>query len=107
MDKGLHHFHKRKRIHEKHEPYPQPNKWKNLMDKLIYVVGIAGPLMSIPQLVNIWIERNTAGVSITTWGAFVILAIFWTIYGIMHREKPIIPSLANWVTPILSLIPLL
>ena len=94
---GLHHFHKRKRIHIEHEPYPHPNKWKRIMDKLIYFVGIFGPIMTLPQLMIIWIEKNAAGVSLISWGSYLIIAVFWIIYGIMHKEKPIIITYSLWV----------
>jgi uncharacterized protein with PQ loop repeat len=97
MFKGLHHFHRRKRIYQRHEPYPHPNTLKNTMDKLIYFVGLSGPVMSIPQLFNIWIERNTRGVSEITWSAFLIIAFFWLTYGILHREKPIIMTYIGWI----------
>ncbi|MBW2999558.1 hypothetical protein KY339_02695 [Candidatus Woesearchaeota archaeon] len=94
---GLHHFHKRKRIHVKHEPYPHPKKWKRFIDKTIYAVGVFGPLMTIPQLTKIWIDKNAAGVSAISWGAYLITAIFWFIYGVAHKEKPIIVTYAIWI----------
>jgi len=94
---GLHHFSRRKRIYQKHEPYPHPNKWKRLMDKLIYVIGILGPIMTIPQLMKVWIEKNVAGLSIVSWGAYLIIAIFWLVYGIMHKDKPIVFSSGLWI----------
>ena len=39
MLNGYHHFHRRKRIHLKHEKYPHPNKWKRLIDKISQAVG--------------------------------------------------------------------
>jgi len=39
---AVHHLHKRKRIHEKHEVYPHPDKWKNRLDKIIYFIAIIG-----------------------------------------------------------------
>jgi len=48
MTEGLHHFHRRKRIYQKHEPYPHPDKWKRFMDHAIYCVGVFGPIMTIP-----------------------------------------------------------
>ncbi|MDP6647897.1 MAG: hypothetical protein QGH34_00690 [Candidatus Woesearchaeota archaeon] len=95
---GLHHFHRRKRIHLKHEPYPHPNKWINFMDKAVYVVGAIGPLMTLPQISKIWFEKNASGVSILSWSAFLFYAIFWLIYGIIHKEKPIIFAYILWVT---------
>jgi len=94
---GLHHHHKRKRIHAKHESYPHPNKWKNFMDKAIYVVGVLGPIMTIPQLAKIWVEKNASGVSIISWTAYLIASGFWVIYGIMHKEKPIIVTYSLWI----------
>lgn len=93
----LHHFHRRKRIHQKHEPYPHPNKWKRLMDRLIYIVGIFGPIMTIPQLMKIWIEKNAVGVSPISWGSYLVIAMFWVIYGIIHEEKPIILTYTVWI----------
>ena len=94
---GLHHFHRRKRIHQKHEKYPHPNKWKGIMDKLIFVVGVAGPIVTLPQILKIWIEQNATGVSVVSWIAYLILATFWLIYGIMHKEKPIIVAYTGWI----------
>ncbi len=95
--KGLHHYHLRKRIHEKHEKYPHPNKWKRLMDDSVYLVAIFGPLMTLPQILNIWIDKNASGVSIVTWGGYLLGALFWLAYGIMHKEKPIIFTYTVWI----------
>ena len=87
---GLHHFHRRKRIYVNHEPYPHPDKWKRLVDNLIYVVGVIGPIMTVPQILKVWIDKNASGISIISWIAYSIMAMFWITYGIMHKEKPII-----------------
>src|SRR3989339_1535954 len=96
--RGLHHAHQRKRIHLKHEISPHPDRWIHFMDRAIYVVGVIGPLMSIPQIVKIWGEQNAAGVSLVSWLAFLIHSLFWLGYGILHREKPIIVAYCLWVT---------
>jgi len=90
VNNGLHHIHKRKRVHQKLEKYPHPDKWKNLMDKIIYVVAIFGPIMTIPQVMKIWVEQNPTGVSVISWSAYLLAAIFWLMYGVLHKEKPII-----------------
>lgn len=94
---GLHHYHVRKRIHQKHEPYPHPNKWKNFVDKAIFVIGAFGPIMTIPQLLEIWVGRNAAGVSIATWASYLFISSFWLTYGLIHREKPIIFVYILWI----------
>lgn len=94
---GLLHAHTRKRVHQQLETYPHPNKWKRIMDKAIFVVGAVGPVMTIPQLAKIWLEKNAVGVSALSWGAYLITAIFWLMYGIMHKEKPIIFTYSIWI----------
>src|SRR4030042_4147855 len=70
------------------------HKDKNhLIDELIYVVAFIGPLMTIPQVATIWLERKVEGISIITWSSYAVLSIFWISYGLIHKEKPII--LAN------------
>ena len=66
------------------------------MDRAIYVVSIFGPIMTLPQLFKIWTLKSAIGISITSWIAFLVVAIFWLIYGMMHNEKPIIFSSILW-----------
>jgi len=102
--KGLHHFHKRKRIHQKHEPYPHPNKLKRFIDKFIYVVSIIGMVFTIPQITKIWIGKTAAGVSLISWVSYLFGAVFWLAYGILHKEKPIIFSYSIWILLEISII---
>lgn len=94
---GLHHYHLRKRVHKNLEPYPHENKYKNFMDKMIYIAGFLGILMTLPQLLKIWVDKNATGVSLTSWVSYFIIAIFWLVYGIMHKEKPIVFNYSLWI----------
>jgi uncharacterized protein with PQ loop repeat len=94
---GKHHQHKRKRVHQKLEPYPHPNKFKNIMDKVVYVAGIFSIIITLPQLFDVWIGQNASGVSNITWGGYMILAVVWVLYGIAHKEKPIIFLYSSFV----------
>jgi len=93
MASGLHHYHKRKR----NVKYPSENKWFRLMDKIIYIVAISGPLMTLPQVFKIWIEQSAAGVSVISWCAYFLGGFFWIVYGFMHGEKPIILANLLWL----------
>jgi len=97
MADGLHHLHKKQRSRLKKEKAPHPNKWKRFLDKIIYVVSIIGPLMTLPQLYNIWILKNAAGVSVISWGAYALIAVVWLFYGFAHKEKPIIVNSSLWI----------
>ena len=94
---GLHHFHRRKRIHKLHELYPTKDPLKRFMDKAIYVVGVFGPLMTIPQVIKIWGDKTAAGVSLLSWVSYLFVAVFWVVYGVMHKEKPIIITYSTWI----------
>jgi len=54
------------------------------------IVATASPLITIPQLFDIYTKKNVAGVSSITWLAYVFTAIIWFTYGIIHKEKVII-----------------
>lgn len=94
---GLHHFHKRKRVFQKHEKYPSINKQKRILDSLIYIIVFLGPVVTLPQIVNIWVEKNASGVSAVSWGSYSMISVFWLLYGIAHKEKPIIVSSCIWI----------
>ncbi|MBT5022229.1 hypothetical protein HOK51_01350 [Candidatus Woesearchaeota archaeon] len=94
---ATHHIHRRKRLHVNHEKYPHPNKLKNFMDKAVYATGIIGPIMTFPQLVKIWIHQNASGISVISWITYLLTAVVWLIYGIIHKEKPIILTYSIWI----------
>ncbi len=93
----LHHLSVRKRIHQKHEPFPHPDKWKRFIDKLIYPIGILGPIMGIPQLIHIYGDKNVEGLTLSTWLLWSIINSFWLLYGFVHKEKPIIITNIMWL----------
>jgi len=48
---------------KKLEPYPRHNQVYRFVDRFIYVAGMLGPIMTIPQVAAIWISKQAAGVS--------------------------------------------
>jgi len=40
--------------------------WRHVIDKGIFVVAIASPLMTVPQIVTIWVQESAAGVSVAS-----------------------------------------
>lgn len=71
--------------------------WVWGIDWVIYPVGVIGLLMAIPQIYKIWAGHSAAGVSVLSWTAWSLISIFWTLYGLVHRAKPIIFLNAAWV----------
>jgi len=88
---GPHHFFRRK-VREK-EDHP----WKSFLDRIIIVVGILGPTMTLPQVFKIWMTRNAAGVSLISWMSYMVFDSVWLAYGIVHKEKPIMVAYTIWL----------
>ncbi len=87
---GMHHLHIRKRIHTNLEKYPHPNRLKRYMDVLVYFASFAGLLLTIPQILLIWMDHKTSGVSIISWSAYTLIALIWVGYGTLHKERALI-----------------
>ena len=97
MHEGIHHIQKRKRTKGKHEPYPSKDFLKNILDRAIYIAGIFGLVMTIPQILKIYVEQNVSGISVPTWVAYLLMSLTWVAYGIVHKEKPLIITYSLWV----------
>ena len=101
MHISFHHVLHRKRKSQEGKKNPVENsKIKKIMDDMVYVSAFLAIFFNIPQLVKIWSEKNTAGVSVLTWIGFLFGSIFWLFYGIIHKEKPII--VANFIFVIIQ-----
>ncbi|MBI5227073.1 hypothetical protein HY988_00660 [Candidatus Micrarchaeota archaeon] len=94
---AIHHLHKRKRIHQKHEKYPHPDKWKNRLDLIVFGIGLFAVFMTIPQVIEVWTNKNVAGVSPATWITYALASFCWMIYGVVHKEDKIVVVNALYV----------
>lgn len=92
MKSAEHHLHTRRFAFKKLQEYPNPKKLIRVVDGVVFVVGLVGPLFSIPQVLTIWIDKTTQGVSLPTWISYFIFSCVWFVYGVVHKEKAIIIS---------------
>ena len=94
---ALHHIHMRKRFSgETFHPYPATKKSIRILDKVVYVTGLLGLLTMLPQLHLIFIQKTASGIAPITWILLAIFNIPWIIYGLAHKEKPIIIIQSMW-----------
>jgi len=85
-----------KKLRQKIKKEEQLTKTK-FLDKLVLIIALIWPVFELPQLIKIFAEKTAAGVSLMTWSFFVIFSIPWLIYGIVHKEKPIIILYLLWI----------
>ena len=102
--KAIHNLNIRKRIHQKKQKYPSPNKKIRFLDNIVMAVAILSPLAAIPQVLKIWVEKMVSGVSLFTWSAYVILTIPLLLYGIVHKDKPITIMYFLWLIIDISIV---
>jgi len=69
--------------------------YKKMTEQLAVFAGILQPMMTIPQVIQIYGTKSATGVSLVTWIGYAVLGLVFLIYGIVHRLKPI------WITQIL------
>lgn len=68
-----------------------------VLDIIVYIVGILGPLATIPQVLQIYTTHDATGVSFLSWGTYALFDIPWIIYAIVHREPPLIVCYSLWL----------
>ncbi|HKC14696.1 MAG TPA: SemiSWEET family transporter [Patescibacteria group bacterium] len=86
----MHIFYKSKKDHYKEEGM-------HVLDKVIFPIALISPIMTVPQVLQVWQKHETAGLAITTWIGFAFASTFWTLYGLAHKDKAIVASSATVV----------
>jgi uncharacterized protein with PQ loop repeat len=90
MNIGLHHIVRQYRKQD-FISYLKASPWfKVFIDRAIYVIGIFSVCILVPQLVEIISSKSAEGVSLITWVGFFISSSFWLVYGLIHKEHPIV-----------------
>ena len=64
--------------------------WRSFIDKAIYPVGLASPVLTYIQAAQIWFSHSAAGVSALSWIGYTIISFFWLNYGAHRKLWPLI-----------------
>jgi len=76
---------------------PHPVIPEKATKKLLGALSIFTLLMTIPQVVAIWVNRQAAGVSLLSWAAYWISAFVWFWYGVQKRDPNIYLPCIGWL----------
>lgn len=68
----------------------------SLFDKVVLFVSVLYPLSALPQAVAVF-SGHTEGVSILSWGFFMVCAVLFLTYGIRRKVLPMIISNSIWM----------
>lgn len=54
-------------------------------------------LMTVPQVLTIWVGHQAAGVSVLSWSAYLLSAILWFWFGVQKRDRNIYLPCIGWI----------
>jgi uncharacterized protein with PQ loop repeat len=77
-----------------HAPGPQASPW---LEKLLPVMSIFTMVMTVPQVWSVWVEKNTSGVSMLSWGAYLLSAVLWLVHGLQKRDRTLWVPCIGWI----------
>ena len=67
------------------------------LERVLRVMSVVTMLMTVPQVLNIWIDGNAGGVSIISWSAYLVSACLWLVYGLKKHDKTIYIACIGWI----------
>ena len=54
-------------------------------------------LMTVPQVLTIWVGHHASGVSVWSWSAYLLSAVLWFWYGLQKKDKNIYLPCVGWI----------
>jgi uncharacterized protein with PQ loop repeat len=70
---------------------------KSVLDRLLGGMSVFTMLMTVPQVLTIWVGHQANGVSVISWSAYLLSAILWFWYGMQKKDKNIYLPCVGWV----------
>jgi uncharacterized protein with PQ loop repeat len=65
--------------------------------RVLRVLSVATMLMTVPQVLTIWIGRDAGGVSLVAWASYLVSACLWFVYGLRREDKTIYLACIGWI----------
>jgi len=74
---------------------------KSLSDKLmrrtLASLSFFTMLMTIPQVLTIWLSHQAGGVSLWSWSAYLLSAVLWFWHGLQRHDRNIWLACIGWM----------
>ena len=77
---------------------PHSENTNQLMRRVLGGASVFTLIMTIPQVLTIWIGHTAAGVSLFSWSAYLISAVLWLGHGLRQRDRNIYLPCIGWIT---------
>jgi len=70
---------------------------ETVLRRILGSMSVFTMLMTVPQVLSIWVNHQAAGVSVVSWSAYLLSALLWLWYGLQKRDKNIYMPCIGWV----------
>ncbi|MBS3113205.1 hypothetical protein J4418_03930 [Candidatus Woesearchaeota archaeon] len=74
------------------------------LDKLVAWSAFLYPLTALPQLYEIWINKNINGVSLLSWSLFLVFTLLLLLHSIARNDKNLIIMWLSWIVVYIGII---
>jgi uncharacterized protein with PQ loop repeat len=78
-------------------PAAHASRSDTVLRRLLGGMSIFTMLMTIPQVLTIWVGHQAGGVSIVSWSAYLASAVLWFWFGMQKRDKNIYLPCVGWI----------
>ena len=83
-----------------HDPSPvakSDSEAQRGLQNVLRFLSVATMLMTVPQVLAIWIGRDASGVSLIAWSSYLLSACLWFVYGLRRKDKTIYLACVGWI----------
>lgn len=70
---------------------------ETVLSRVLGGMSVFTLLMTIPQVLTIWVGHQASGVSVISWSAYLLSAVLWFWYGLRKRDKNIYLPCVGWI----------
>jgi uncharacterized protein with PQ loop repeat len=78
-------------------PPARPRHFDAMLRRFLGGMSVFTMLMTIPQVLAIWVGHQAGGVSIVSWSAYLASAVLWFLHGVRVRDKNIYLPCIGWM----------
>ena len=78
-------------------PAPRTSPSGTVLRRVLGGMSVFTMLMTIPQVLTIWLSHQAAGVSLVSWSAYLVSAVIWLWFGIQKHDKNIYLPCVGWI----------
>lgn len=76
---------------------PDADPSNSALEKVLPVLSVLTMAMTVPQVWTIWVDRSAAGVSLLSWGTYLLAACLWFVHGLQKRDRTIYLACIGWI----------